>query len=154
MRAIIERGWWVLLLVGGITVVIWYAFYQQIIMGEPFGQHPASNFWLLIFTGLFGLGLPLLIYLIHLKVVVTSDKLSIRFFPLFSAILTTSGLNAKYPGDGFVRSLTAATSRKPLGGEIRIITLNCYCRNRVFHSVIDLMDHGGRTNGSHSTEAA
>lgn len=69
-------------MVGGISVVLWYAFYQQIIMGEPFGQHPANNFWVLIFTGLFGIGLPLLLYLIHLKVEITSDELSIRFFPL------------------------------------------------------------------------
>jgi hypothetical protein len=35
-----HRVWWVLLLVFGMTALMWWGFVQQIILGEPWGSNP------------------------------------------------------------------------------------------------------------------
>ncbi|HID51899.1 MAG TPA: hypothetical protein EYP41_07680 [Anaerolineae bacterium] len=51
----IRRVWWVMLLVGGIAALMWWGFWQQIILGQPWGNNPAPDWmmWLLwLFIGL------------------------------------------------------------------------------------------------------
>jgi hypothetical protein len=59
-----------------------YGIYEQILMGNPIGDQPLSNEGLLLFSGLVGLGLPILFYQFKLKVQVTDKGLHYQFFPI------------------------------------------------------------------------
>ena len=73
---------WVMLLVLGIAAINWWGFFQQIILGKPWGSNPASDFWMWVIWLIFGVGFPLGFYWMHLLVVVREDNIHINFFPL------------------------------------------------------------------------
>ncbi|HIP70981.1 MAG TPA: hypothetical protein EYH05_06255 [Anaerolineae bacterium] len=78
----IRRVWWVMLLVGGIAALMWWGFWQQIILGQPWGNNPAPD-WMMWLLWLFiGLGMPLFFWIMKLIVEVRPDGVSIRFYPL------------------------------------------------------------------------
>ncbi len=80
----IRQVWWiwpVVLFIAGLT---WYAFFQQILLGKPYGRNPASDTVIWIRWLLLGIGLPWLLYSIKLTVQVKSDQIYIRYFPFFS----------------------------------------------------------------------
>lgn len=80
--------WWLWVLVIGVTLLIWYAFFQQIIMDHPFGQNPASNPLLIIFWLIFGISFPLFIYLLQLRVTVTAEEIVIHFYPIIKRTIS------------------------------------------------------------------
>ena len=86
--------WWLWTLVIGVTILIWYAFFQQIILDRPFGQNPAGNGLLIVFWLIFGIGFPLFIYLLQLRITVTKDSLNIRFFPLVNRTIPRNQISA------------------------------------------------------------
>lgn len=72
--------WWVLII--AIAVFMWYWFIQQIILGEPIGERPASNSVTIIFWVIFGILFPvLLLGVLRLIIEVRHDGLYIRFIP-------------------------------------------------------------------------
>jgi len=73
--------WWIVLLIGGTAVLVWWGFYQQIVLGNPFGSKPASDtgMWLLAIS--MGLLFPIGFALMKLVVEVRYDRLYVRFFP-------------------------------------------------------------------------
>ncbi|MBN2082668.1 hypothetical protein JW859_10755 [bacterium] len=73
--------WWIWLIVLGIAALQWYAFYQQILRGEPFGDHPAPDSMLIGFWIAFGIGLPLLFIAARLKTEVATDAIRVQFVP-------------------------------------------------------------------------
>lgn len=73
---------WLWLLLGGIAVINYWAFVQQIVLGEPWGDNPASDAALLVIVLVFGLLFPLLFLVAHLCVEVRTDLMKARFFPL------------------------------------------------------------------------
>jgi hypothetical protein len=77
-----RRVWWVMLAVGGITLLNWIAFVQQIVLGRPFGTNPGSDrtVWLL-WLGC-GIAFPLFFWHLSLTVEVTREALLIRYVPL------------------------------------------------------------------------
>ncbi len=77
---------WVWLLVLGVSGVTLYAMVQQILLGKPFGNNPASDAVLIVIVVVFGFCFPLLFYLLNLKTEVRSDGLYYRFFPFHLSV--------------------------------------------------------------------
>jgi hypothetical protein len=72
---------WLWILIGGVTLIIWWGGYQQLVLGEPFGNNPAPDALLVVMLILFGIGFPLLFMRARLDSEVTTTGIRIRFFP-------------------------------------------------------------------------
>ena len=72
---------WLWLLIAGIFGVTVWSFTQQIMLGRPFGQNPASDTVVMIIAFVFGLAFPVLFLVANLTVEVRSDGLYYRFYP-------------------------------------------------------------------------
>ena len=85
-----RRVWWMVLVVGGITLLNWIAFVQQIVLGRPFGSNPGSDgaVWLL-WLG-FGIVFPLVFWHMRLAVEVSPETFRIRYVPLLRRSLPLS----------------------------------------------------------------
>ena len=68
-----------LLLVAGLCI---YGAVEQLILGRPFGNNPASDEMLVLIVIVFGIGLPAFMYRLCLMVEVYDDGLHYRFYPL------------------------------------------------------------------------
>jgi len=75
--------WWVWLLLVGVSLIPAYGIVQQVILGQPFGDKPASDL-LLILMFLLTVILMLGFYAVTLRTTVTSDYVEIRFAPFFT----------------------------------------------------------------------
>jgi len=73
---------WILILVVGLAALIWYAAWQQLVRGVPFGDNPAPDGVLVAIWLLFGIGMPLFFYGLRLVAEVRMDGLYFRFHPL------------------------------------------------------------------------
>ncbi len=73
--------WWVMVLVLGIAILMWWGFYHQIILGQPWGSNPGPDWSIWLFWFIFGLIFPVGFYFMRLDVQVSDDHLSIRFIP-------------------------------------------------------------------------
>ena len=73
---------WVMLVIYGVTALIWWGFISQIILDEPWGSNPAPD-WLmwLLWLGI-GIGLPILFNIMRLIVEVRPVEVFIRYFPI------------------------------------------------------------------------
>jgi len=76
------RQSWLWIIILSITAVCIYAAVEQLILGNPFGNNPAPDIYLIVIVIIFGAGFPLLFYKINLTTEVRSDGLYYRFFPL------------------------------------------------------------------------
>ena len=77
---------WVILLISIVPVVILmiYGTYQQLALGQPFGNHPVSDttlIWLGPAMILLMLSVPILLWTMKLHIIVDREFLHIRFFP-------------------------------------------------------------------------
>lgn len=83
-REVQRTGWYIFIPVLAVAGLIWYGFYEQIVLGEPFGDKPASDAEMWVLQIIFGLLLPYL--LLSLKLVVQVDDQAIRvvMFPFLS----------------------------------------------------------------------
>ena len=77
-----RRVWWILLLVLGTTALMWWGFIQQIILGQPWGNNPSSDWMMWLLWLIFGIGFPLFFYWLQLIVEVSEDSVSINYMPL------------------------------------------------------------------------
>lgn len=75
------RLWWFLLLIVGLEALMIWAFVQQIVMGVPWGDNPASDELLIAILIVFGVLLPMFLLSANLSVMVKRDRLMVRFFP-------------------------------------------------------------------------
>ena len=75
------RQWWLLLLIGGVAALQWWGFYQQIILGIPWGSNPGPDWLVILFWLLVGIGLPLLFLYSRLIVTVDEEAVLIHFRP-------------------------------------------------------------------------
>lgn len=75
------RKLWIILIVFGVASLMWVGFVQQIILGQPFGDNPGPDWFVILFTLLFGIGLPLLWLFMRLEVRVRPDEVDIHFWP-------------------------------------------------------------------------
>lgn len=70
--------WALILLVAGVS---WWAFLQQIVLGQPFGTDPGPDWLVWLLWLVIGLGLPALFAWAHLRVTVTDQAVIIRYVP-------------------------------------------------------------------------
>ena len=75
-----RQPWLLIFLAGFILVNIW-GVVQQIILGQPWGNKPASNELLVVIFLLSGVLFPVVILTAHLKLDVRPEALVYRFFP-------------------------------------------------------------------------
>jgi len=75
------RQVWLWALVLFISLLSLYGAFQQLILGEPFGNNPAPDSIMIVLAILFGIGLPLFMYTTNLTTEIRSDGLYFRFFP-------------------------------------------------------------------------
>ena len=77
--------------------------YQQIILGKPFGNNPASDGLLLLFAGFMVLSCPILLLRVSLKTDVGWDGISMQYAPFFKKqILWSQISSAKVVDYGFL----------------------------------------------------
>jgi hypothetical protein len=76
------RQWWIWAIVLVVAALGWWGFVQQIVVGEPFGNNPASDWAVWLLWVFVGLGLPVLFAFIRLAIEVTADEVVIRYRPL------------------------------------------------------------------------
>jgi len=72
---------WLWLVIALIVAMGWWAFIQQIFLGCPFGNRPASDPVVFVVWALCGFGLPLLLMSCRLITEVRGDGLHVRFLP-------------------------------------------------------------------------
>jgi hypothetical protein len=75
------RQVWLWALVLFISLLSLYGAFQQLILGEPFGNNPAPDGIMIVLAILFGIGLPLFMCTMNLTTEIRSDGLYFRFFP-------------------------------------------------------------------------
>ena len=75
------RQWWMWTLVLFIALLSLYGAVQQLILEKPFGNNPAPDGWMIVIAIIFGIGLPIFMYMINLTTEIRSDGLYVRFFP-------------------------------------------------------------------------
>ena len=75
------RQLWLWALVLFISLLSLYGVFQQLILGEPFGNNPAPDSMIVVLAIIFGIGLPLFMYMMNLTIEIRSDGLYFRFFP-------------------------------------------------------------------------
>jgi hypothetical protein len=86
--------WWVWTLTVVITILAWWIFVDQIILGNPFGNRPAPD-WVVWLVGiLFGVLLPLLMISINLKTLVARDRIILRYFPLHTRTVMLADIDS------------------------------------------------------------
>lgn len=74
------KQWWLWLIVTGITALHLYGLYQQFYLGKPFGDNPASDEGLILFS-LVPLLLILLFFVLRLDTRIDETGVHYRFFP-------------------------------------------------------------------------
>lgn len=75
------RQIWLWVLMAGVNGIFIYGIIQQIILGKPFGDKPASDAVLLI-TSLFLLAMTAGLMIMRLDTRITSDSIDVRFYPV------------------------------------------------------------------------
>jgi len=90
------RQKWILLLVGFIALLSWWAFVQQVILNAPFGSNPAPNYILYILAALFGFGLPLFIIGYRMETIVNADFILVRMTLLGKKLIRLNDIEKCY----------------------------------------------------------
>ena len=76
------RQKWIVAIIAGITVLMWYSAVEQILLKRPFGNNPAPDIVLIVFWILFGVGFPLFFLKLRLLTEVREDGIYIKFVPI------------------------------------------------------------------------
>ncbi len=76
------RQRWLWFILAAMTVFLAYMLIQQVVMGRPFGNNPAPDYVVVILFFIFGVGFPVLFYIMTLTTEVRGDGIYIRLFPL------------------------------------------------------------------------
>ena len=73
---------WIILIVIGIALLMWWGFIEQIIFGRPWGSNPGPD-WIIWITWLiFGIGFPIFFYKLKLTIQLYDDHININYKPL------------------------------------------------------------------------
>lgn len=72
---------WIWVLILAIAAVQWWAWIQQILLGQPFGNNPGPDWMVWLFLVLFGIGFPAFFAALRLVVEVHSAGVLLRFVP-------------------------------------------------------------------------
>ncbi len=86
------RSPWLWLVVGGVAVLQWWRFLQQIVFGRQWGNQPAPNWMMVLLWFLFGIGLPGLFFFGRLSVTVSDNAIQIRLLPFADRTILLSDI--------------------------------------------------------------
>ena len=89
-----RRVWWVMLLVLGIAAMMWWGFFQQMVLGQPWGSEPGPDWMMGLFWLIFGIGFPLAFYNMRLIVEVGSEGIAINYVPLKKTRIDLSNIDS------------------------------------------------------------
>lgn len=78
--------WWIWIFVLIPFVLGVFGMYQQLILGQPFGDKPMSDVGLFIFTAI-GLALAIFVRFNQLNTRIYSDRIEIQYYPYFTKIM-------------------------------------------------------------------
>lgn len=73
--------WWLWLLLIGLTLIPVYGIIKQIVLGDPWGDNPLSDFGLVLYL-IFTLALVGFIGILELKTEISEETINVKFFPL------------------------------------------------------------------------
>ena len=89
--------WWVLAVVAGLAVAGWWAFIEQIVLRQPWGNRPAPDGVVVLMWLVFGIGVPAMMRWVRLIVRVTDDALDIRYVPFRHRVIPLSTITSAEP---------------------------------------------------------
>jgi hypothetical protein len=122
---------WVLVtfVMGGALLYLWYGVYQQLYLGRPFGDHPASNVALVagaLFETIMCIVIVAILASIKMVVEAENDKIKIRFFPFKTMEILYGNIRnirardysplREFGGSGMRRSWNGTTKAFTLSG--------------------------------------
>ena len=71
----------------------WWGFFQQIILGQPWGSNPGPDWLTILLWLLIGVGLPIFFLYLRLIVTVTDESIEIHFRPLTRRTIQLSDIS-------------------------------------------------------------
>ncbi|MEP6794577.1 MAG: hypothetical protein ABJB16_09650 [Saprospiraceae bacterium] len=74
------KQWWLWAILIGINVQFLYIFFKQVVGGQPVGDTPMNNTWLIIVMGLMML-FTISFYFFRLETLISKVGIRVRFFP-------------------------------------------------------------------------
>lgn len=89
-----RQVWWVMLLLFGVAVLMWWGFIQQIVFGRPWGTNPAPDWMMWLLLLLIGIGFPILFWNMCLIIEVHSDHMQLRYTPFYQRSIQWSEINS------------------------------------------------------------
>lgn len=94
--------WWIWILLSALSIIFMMGAFQQIVLGEPWGNKQMSDANMYVFV-LFFLGINLLFWVMKLKTDITEEAISMHFFPFLKKTIPWSEISeAKVVDYGFV----------------------------------------------------
>lgn len=70
---------WIVMIVGGIAVLMWWAAIQQLVLKQPFGDRPAPDVVLVISVAVFGVLFPVFFLSVRLVTEVREDGIYVKY---------------------------------------------------------------------------
>jgi len=86
------RQWWIVLLVAGPALIGWLAFWQQIVLGEPYGSDPAPDGVVIALWLAVGVVLPAALAVLRLETLVEPGEVSVAFRPFPPRVISTTAI--------------------------------------------------------------
>jgi len=87
------RNWIFLLPVAAVTIIVWYEFVQQVVLGQPQGEEPIPNWLAWLLTLIFGFGFPVVGVLVRLVTEVRPGELRVRIYPFRWVTIPVSSMH-------------------------------------------------------------
>ena len=78
---------WIWILILAVAALQWWGWFQQIVLGQPFGDNPGPDWMVWLFWALFGIGLPVLFLYLRLVIEVNDEGVWLRYIPLTTRLI-------------------------------------------------------------------
>jgi hypothetical protein len=86
------RHWYFYVPITIVTVIVWYQFIQQIVLGHPLGEEPVPNWVAWALTIVFGLGFPAFALTVRLITEVWPGVMLVGLYPFRRAKVSLAGI--------------------------------------------------------------
>jgi hypothetical protein len=85
---LIRHVWWIMLIVFGLAIMMWWGFVEQIIFGRPWGSNPAPDWMMWLLAIFFGIGFPVFFWVLRLSIELFEDQIVISYRPMHTRVIT------------------------------------------------------------------